>query len=195
MKFGYIRVSTTEQNPKRQEILMQELGVDRIFIDKMSGKNMDRPELKRLIDYVRDGDTVVVESISRFARNTRELLYMVNLLKEKQVEFVSKKESIDTTTPAGKFMLTVFGAIAELERDYILQRQSEGIAIAKEQGKYKGRRKIITDTDKFESVYKAWKAGEMSATKAMARLSFKRNTFYRRVKEYESQLKNLSEKI
>lgn len=83
------------------------------------------------MNFVREGDVVIVESISRFARNTKDLLELVDQLTEKQVEFISKKEAIDTTTPTGKFMLTVFGAVAELEREYILQRQKEGIAIAK----------------------------------------------------------------
>ena len=125
MKIGYIRVSTEEQNTARQEVLLRELGVDEIFIDKASGKNADRPELTRMMNYVRRGDTVIVESISRFARNTRDLLDLVERLTEKQVEFVSRKEAIDTTTPTGKFMLTVFAAVAELEREYILQRQRE----------------------------------------------------------------------
>ena len=132
MKIGYIRVSTEEQNTARQEVLLRELGVDEVFIDKASGKNADRPELTRMMNYVRRGDTVIVESISRFARNTRDLLDLVERLTEKHVEFVSRKEAIDTTTPTGKFMLTVFAAVAELEREYILQRQREGIAIAKE---------------------------------------------------------------
>ena len=131
MHIGYVRVSTEEQNPARQQALLRELGVDEIFFDKASGKNTDRPELKRMLDYVRKGDTVIVESISRFARNTRDLLELIEQLTAKEVEFVSKKEAIDTTTPTGKFMLTVFAAVAELEREYILQRQREGIAIAK----------------------------------------------------------------
>lgn len=142
MKIGYIRVSTQEQNTMRQEVLMQELGVDEVYIDRLSGKNTDRPELKKMMDYVRKGDTVIVESISRFARNTRDLLELIEKLSEKGVEFVSRKEAIDTTTPTGKFMLTVFGAVAELEREYILQRQREGISIAKAQGKYTGRKPI-----------------------------------------------------
>ena len=125
MKIGYIRISTMDQNTARQEVLMQELGVEQVFIDRMSGKSMDRPELKRMLSFVRTGDTVIVESISRFARNTRDLLELVERLTSKGVEFVSKKEAIDTTTPSGKFMLTIFGAVAELEREYILQRQRE----------------------------------------------------------------------
>ena len=122
MKIGYIRISTAVQNPARQEVLMKSLGVEQVYIDKMSGKNTDRPELKKMMSFVREGDTAIVESISRFARNTRDLLDLVEQLTKKKVEFVSKKEAIDTTTPTGKFMLTIFGAVAELEREYILQR-------------------------------------------------------------------------
>lgn len=181
MRIGYIRVSTTEQNTIRQEVLMRELGVDELFIDKASGKNMDRPELQRMLEYVRKGDTVIVESISRFARNTRDLLELVERLTAKEVEFVSKKEAIDTTTPTGKFMLTVFGAVAELEREYILQRQREGIAEAKRQGKYKGRPADPLPPD-FDRVVAHWRAGEITAKEAMRKLGMKPNTFYRRVR-------------
>ena len=154
----------------RQEVLMQELGVDEVYIDRLSGKNTDRPELKKMMDYVRKGDTVIVESISRFARNTRDLLVLIEKLTEKGVEFVSRKEAIDTTTPTEKFMLTVFGAVVELEREYILQRQREGIAIAKAQGKYTGRKSI--ERSNFDAVEKLWRAGTISAAEAMRRLDF-----------------------
>ena len=127
MNIGYIRVSIQEQNTDRQEALMAELGVDEVYIDRMSGKNTHRPELKKMMEHVRRGDTVIVESISRFARNTRDLLELVERLTEKGVEFVSKKEAIDTVSPTGKFMLTVFGAVAELEREYILQRRGRAL--------------------------------------------------------------------
>ncbi|MBS3986227.1 MAG: recombinase family protein [Selenomonadales bacterium] len=186
MLVGYIRVSTAEQNTARQESLMRDLGVEKVFVDHASGKDSARPELKKLLDFVREGDSVVVESVSRFARNTRELLHLVALLHEKRVEFISRKENIDTNSPAGKFMLTVFGAMAELERDYILQRQAEGVAIAKRLGKYKGRKKIEVEKAKFRSVYEDWKTGKTTAVKAMARLNLTRSTFYRRVREYEA---------
>ena len=165
----------------RQEVLMQELGVDEVYIDRLSGKNTDRPELKKMMDYVRKGDTVIVESISRFARNTRDLLELIEKLSEKGVEFVSRKEAIDTTTPTGKFMLTVFGAVAELEREYILQRQREGIAIAKAQGKYTGRKPI--ERSHSDAVEKLWRAGTISAAEAMRRLDMSRSTFYRKVRQ------------
>ena len=183
MKVGYIRVSTQEQNTIRQEVLMQELGAERVFIDRMSGKSMDRPELKRLMAFVRTGDCVIVESISRFARNTRDLLELIEQLQQKEVQFVSKKEAIDTTTPTGKFMLTVFGAVAELEREYILQRQREGIAIAKANGVYKGRKPIQRAA--FETVVMQWQNGEMTAVEAQRRLELTPSTFYRKVRDYK----------
>lgn len=179
MKIGYVRVSTQEQNTIRQEVMLKELGVDEIYIDKASGKNVDRPELKKMMGYVRQGDTVIVESISRFARNTRDLLELVEQLTAKHVEFVSRKEAIDTSTPTGKFMLTVFGAVAELEREYILQRQREGIDIAKAQGKYTGR-KPITHPD-YNKITAKWGSGQLTATQAMKQLGMSKATFYRRV--------------
>lgn len=181
MKIGYVRVSTTDQNTARQEVLMQELGVEKVFIDRMSGKNADRPELQRMLAFARAGDTIIVESISRFARNTRDLLELVELLTAKGIEFVSRKEAIDTATPSGKFMLTIFGAVAELERSYLLQRQSEGIAIAKQEGKYKGRKPI--ECPEFKSVALQWRSGEITAVEAMRRLNMSSSTFYRKVKE------------
>lgn len=180
MKIGYVRVSTEEQNTARQEIMLRELGVDELFVDRASGKTADRPELNRMMNFVRRGDTVIVESISRFARNTRDLLDLVEQLTAKQVEFVSRKEAIDTTTPTGKFMLTVFAAVAELEREYILQRQREGIAIAKQQGKYRGRPpKVYPD---FERIAARWQKGEITAVQAMKQLGMSKTRFYERVK-------------
>ena len=160
---------------------MKSLGVDEVYIDRMSGKNTNRPELQKMMEYVRRGDTVIVESISRFARNTRDLLELVEQLTAKGVEFVSRKEAIDTTTPTGKFMLTVFGAVAELEREYILQRQREGIAIAKANGIYRGRKPI--QRPEFNQVVSLWRSGELTAAEAMRRLDMKSSTFYRRAKE------------
>lgn len=180
MNVGYVRVSTQGQNTARQEVLMQELGVETVFIDRMSGKNTERPELKKMLAFVRKGDAIVVESISRFARNTRDLLELVEKLQEKQVEFISKKEAIDTTTPSGKFMLTIFGAVAELEREYILQRQQEGIALAKERGVYTGRKPI--EKAEFQPVVELWQSGRITAAEAMRRLNMSPSTFYRKAR-------------
>ena len=183
MRVGYVRCSTVEQNEARQLKMMEEQGAEKLFIDKASGKNTDRTAFKEMMAFVRTEDIVIVESISRIARNTRDLLSIVSDLTEKGVEFVSLKESIDTTTPQGRFMLTVFGALAELERENILERQREGIEIAKGEGKYKGRKPVEFDEEKFVSVCKKWRDGKMTATAAMKEVGLKPNTFYRRVKE------------
>ncbi len=187
MKVGYVRVSTEEQNTIRQEISMEELGVEKIFIDKASGKDVKgRPALQEMMAFVREGDVVIVHEISRFARNTRDLLNLVDELTNKGVQFASKKEKIDTSTDAGKFMLTIFGAISQLERDYIKSRQKEGIEALKAQGGYKGKKQIVIDEKEFSNEYNLWKSGQITATAAMKHLGLKPNTFYRRVKEYET---------
>ena len=186
MKLGYIRVSTLEQNEERQRLALLAQGVeeDGLYIDKQSGKNANREQLKALMAFARKGDTVITESISRIARNTRDLLNIVEDLSSRGIEFVSLKENIDTSTPQGKFMLTVFGAMAELERESILQRQREGIEIAKSAGVYKGRQKMKIDEKAFAAEVQRWRCGEITATEAMRRLNLKPNTFYRRVNEW-----------
>lgn len=190
MKCGYCRVSTTEQQTTRQELQMERLGVDKIFIDKCSGKNTDRPALKEMLAFVREGDVVVVESISRLARNTKDLLSLVDKFKELGVDFISQKENIDTNTTAGHFMLTVFGAIAELERDFILQRQREGIAIAKANGVYKGRKPI--DCPDFDKVYEQVQSGVITATRGWELLAISKSSWYRRVREKQRSAGNQS---
>lgn len=187
LKIGYIRVSTIEQNTARQEVIMQELGVQKVFVDKISGKNTDRPMLKEMMNFVRNGDIVVVESISRFARNTRDLLELIDQLVAKDVQFVSMKEKIDTSSPSGKFMITVFAGISTLEREYILQRQKEGIAIAKAQGKYKGRKRKYNSS--FDNIFEKWERKEISAVKAMKILQISKSSFYRYANE-RKKLKN-----
>ena len=185
MRIGYIRCSTEEQNEARQLKMMEEQKVEKIFLDKASGKNTDRAAFQEMMAFVRAGDMVIVESISRIARNTRNLLSIVSELTAKEVEFVSLQENIDTTPPQGRCMLTVFVALAELERESILERQREGIAIAKGEGKYKGRKPIAVEEELFKAVCAQWRAGEITATAAMKKLGLKPNTFYRRVKEMQ----------
>lgn len=189
MRVGYCRVSTAEQNVARQEELMQELNVEKVYIDKASGKSTaQREALREMLSYLREGDVLIVSEISRLARNTRDLLEIVDILQKKGVQFVSKKEAIDTSTPQGRFMLTVFGAQAELERAYILQRQREGIEIAKREGKYLGRKPIHVDEALLKRRYPDWKDGKMTARAFMKELGLKPATFYRRIKEYEQLL-------
>ena len=185
MKVFYIRCSTEEQNEARQIESANEVGAEKLFIDKASGKNADRTFLKEMLAYVREGDIVYCSDISRIARNTKDLLNIVEELNNKGVYFVSLKENIDTSTPQGKFMLTVFGAMAELERENILQRQKEGIALAKKEGKYKGRKRIEIDEKIFNDMIKEWKAGERTASSIYKYFEISPQTFYRRVNEME----------
>ena len=184
-KVGYIRVSAIDQNTERQEVALKELKVDKIFTEKLSGKNTNRPELHRMLDYVREGDTLYIESISRLARSTKDLLSLVQVLQEKGVDLVSLKENIDTTTPQGRFILTIFGALSELERENILQRQREGIEIAKQNGKVLGR-PIIESPKDWDKIITLWKRGEITAVESMKRLNLTKATFYRRVKQLKS---------
>ncbi|WP_186430064.1 recombinase family protein [Clostridium sp. BSD9I1] len=189
--YFYIRVSTKEQNTVRQEVKAKEHSIpsENVFIEKVSGKNVtDRPVLKNLIAVLKTGDKLIVDSISRFARNTKDLLDLIEQLNNKGVNFVSLKEAIDTTTPTGIFMLTVFGAVAQLERDYIKERQAEGIAVAKEEGKYKGR-KAIEYPKQWDKYYKMMKARNIKAVDVMKILDLKKTTFYKLVKQYEEGLK------
>lgn len=185
-RIGYVRVSTAEQNTARQEDSMAALGVTTVFTDKLSGKSAERPGLKEMLAYVRRGDTVVVSEISRLARSTRDLLNILDTLKAKQVEFVSLKENIDTTTAQGRFMLTVFAALAELERESILSRQKEGIAAAKSRGVHLGRPRAEMPKN-WADVYREWKAGEISPSEAARQLKMKRPTFYLMVKRFEQE--------
>lgn len=183
MKIGYARVSTEEQNEARQITAFEQCGVERIYMDKLSGKDTNRPELNALLEHViREGDVFIVESISRAARNTADLLRIVEKITAKGAEFVSLKESIDTSTPQGKFMLTVFAAMAELERECILQRQREGIAEAQKAGKYKGRAPIKVDMKLFRDECIKWEAKQQTARTTMQNLGLKPETFYRRVR-------------
>lgn len=182
MKVGYTRVSTEEQNLARQTALMAQQGVEKVFADKMSGKDTNRPALKEMLAFVREGDILYVESFSRLSRSTRDLLSTVAQLQEKGVTLVSDKEHVDTSTPQGRFMLTVFGALAELERENILERQREGIAIAKQEGKYKGRQPIPV-TEKFTDSATRWASGVLPLKDAVRMSGVSEATFFRRCKE------------
>ena len=187
MKVGYVRVSTEEQNTIRQETLMQSLEVEKIYIDKASGKLKERHGLQEMLNFVREGDIVIVESYSRLARSTRDLLDIVETLNKKGVDFISKKETIDTSTPAGRLMLTIFAGLYQFERESLLERQAEGIYEAKKAGKFKGRKPLAVDSVKFKELYEQWKAGKITAANMMRQLNLSSPTFYRRVKVFEGR--------
>ena len=135
---AYVRVSTAEQNEQRQVEALEKHNIDKWFKEKISGKDTNRPKLKDMMEYIREGDTVYIHDFSRLARSTKDLLEIVELFNTKNVHLVSNKENLDTSTPTGKLMLTMIAAINEFERQNLLERQREGIAIAKKAGKYKG---------------------------------------------------------
>lgn len=186
MKLAYVRVSTKEQNEARQLEALKPYGIERIYEEKISGKDTNRPQLESLKQYAREGDTIYIESISRLARNTLDFLHLVEFFSSKGVHVVSLKESIDTSTPQGKFMLSVFAALSQLERDTIKQRQREGIDIAIAEGRAYGRPKAAMDMKAFKKVYRQWKDGDITVVQASKLLGVTRQVFYRRVKEYEN---------
>ena len=148
MIVGYVRVSSVDQNEARQLVTMENYKVEKVYSEKISAKDTNRPKLQELLDFVREGDTVVIHDFSRLARSTKDLLEIVELLNDKKVNLISSKENIDSSTPTGKLMLTMIGAINEFERANLLERQREGIAQAKKEGKYKGRKEVdIKDFD------------------------------------------------
>jgi len=183
MKVGYVRVSTTEQNPARQEELMKSFGVEKIYAEKMSGKDTKRPQFQEMIEFLREGDTLYVESFSRLSRSTRDLLDTVNTLGEKGVCLVSDKEKIDTTTPSGRLAMTVFAAIYQFERETTLQRQREGIEIAKKEGKYKGR-KPVEVSESFLKIARKWEKGELTLKEAVNMTGVSESTYFRKCKQY-----------
>lgn len=180
-KIGYQRVSTAEQNLDRQADAFAALGVERVFSDKASGKSADRPGLKAMLDFVRQGDVLYVESISRLARNVKDLLDVVEKLEAKGVQLVSAKENLDTQTPMGRCLLQIMGAMAEMERASLLERQREGIQSAKKRGKHLGRPKVQKPAD-WDKVVADWMAGSITATDAIKALGVSRTTFYKLVK-------------
>ena len=179
---GYIRVSTV--NEDQQLAGLKRYGIDKLFVDKVSGKNSDRPALQALIDCVREGDTVFIHDFSVIARNTKDLLEKVECLEKKGVSLVSNKENLDTRTPTGRHLLTMIAAIAEFERTNLLERQREGIAVAKSKGVYKGRRPITIDKEQFEEQYKKYKCRELSKTTWAKNLNVSRPTLDKLIKAY-----------
>lgn len=183
MRVGYIRVSTVEQHEDRQvKDLTENAEVSKVFIDKLNGKDTNRPQLNAMIDYVREGDTVVVSEYSRLARSARDLIDITETLQNKGVTVISMKEKLDTSTPQGEFMLTVFAGIATLERKLMLQRQKEGIAIAKANGKYKGRQSKQKPDD-WESLKAMYMSRQITVSEIAKRCDVSRPIVYKWLKE------------
>lgn len=187
MLVGYVRVSTVEQNEDRQLVTMDKYNVEKIFQEKVSAKDTNRKQLNAMLDFVREGDTVVIHDFSRLARSTKDLLNIVELLEKKNVTLVSAKENIDSSTPTGKLMLTMIGAINEFERNNLLERQKEGIAIAKEQGKYKGRKEINIDEDTWNDLYNQYITRSINKTQLAKTLNVSRPTLDKLLKQHNDK--------
>ena len=184
MIVAYVRVSTIEQNEARQVEALQKYGIEKWYTEKVSGKDTKREQLQLMLDFVREGDVIYTMDFSRLSRSVSDLLNIIETLDSKGVRLVSLKENFDTHTALGKLMLTVIAAINAFERENLLERQREGIAIAKQQKKYKGRKP--KELDRFDEVYGLWKSGEITAVSASKELGISRYTFYNKVKQKES---------
>lgn len=183
MKVAYIRVSTVEQNGARQLEAMKNKSIERYFTEKASAKDTNRPELQAMLDFVRDGDVVYIHDFSRLARSTKDLLDIIEQLRAKGVSLVSNKEAIDTSTPQGKLMVTMLGAIYEFERANLLERQREGIAIAVKEGKYKGGQVKRIDDDTFNKYYEQYKIREINKVQFAKALNISRPTLDKLLKD------------
>lgn len=180
---AYVRVSSAEQNEARQLKALESIEVHKTFTERASAKDTSRPQLVAMLEHIREGDTVYIHDFSRLARSTRDLLNLVETFSAKGVKLVSLKESLDTGTANGKLMLAMLGAINEFERANLLERQREGIAIAKASGKYRGRKPVLKPPN-WDQIYMQWKNREITAKAAMETLGLKKNAFYNFVKDY-----------
>ncbi len=180
-RIGYVRVSSFDQNPDRQ---LEQAQVDKVFTDKASGKDTQRTELDALLTFVREGDTVVVHSMDRLARNLDDLRRLVQKLTQRGVRIEFVKESLTFTgedSPMANLMLSVMGAFAEFERALIRERQREGIALAKQRGAYRGRKKALSPERVAELRQRA-DAGEQKA-KLAREFGVSRETLYQYLRE------------
>ena len=180
---AYVRVSTVEQNEARQLEGLKKYNIDKWFTEKVSAKDTNRPQLNAMLDYAREGDIIFIHDFSRLARSTKDLLNLIEQLQVKNITLVSCKENIDTGTATGKLMLTMIGAINEFERANLLERQREGIAIAKAQGKFKGRKEIFIPN--FDEHYMRYKAREVTKVQLAKELHIARPTLDKLINGYE----------
>lgn len=183
---AYVRVSTVEQNEARQREALKTFNIDKWFVEKASGKDAKRPVLQKMLEYIREDDIVYVEEFSRLGRSTADLLATVQKIEDSGAKFVSLKENFDTKTPAGKLQMTMMAAIAEFERAMILERQREGIAIAKREGKYKGRKAVSVPN--IEEYYQRYMTRQGTKTSIAAELGISRTTLDKLFKEYRKSI-------
>ncbi len=189
-KIAYVRVSTEEQNEARQVEALKKHGIDKWYTEKVSGKSLDRPQLRAMLDYAREGDTIYIHDLSRISRSLVDLMTLLERMKQDGIELVSNKENIDTATPTGKLILTVIAAINEFERENMLERQREGIAVAKRDKKYKGRKpkRLGANREEAAQIYEDYCRRRKTKSEIAQMLDISRPTLDRLLKEYEREL-------
>lgn len=183
MKTAYIRVSTIEQNETRQREALEKFNIEKWYIEKISAKDTNRPKLQEMLEFVREGDELYIHDFSRIARSTKDLLDICETLDKKGVRLISNKENIDTSNAAGKLMLTILGAIYEFERANMLERQREGISIAKREKRYKGRKSAEVDEKVFVSLLEEYQQRKINKVEFAEKLNISRPTLDKILKE------------
>jgi DNA invertase Pin-like site-specific DNA recombinase len=182
--YGYARVSTRQQELSRQLDLLEKYECNEILTEKMSGTKSDRPELNRLKDKLRPGDSIIVESFSRLGRSTKDLIDLVNYFEEIDVKLISIKENFDTSTPQGKLMMTVFQAFSQFERDLIVERTKEGLKSARARGRKGGRPKV--NAREMTKAVNLYKTEQYSVSEIVEMTGISRATLYRYVNQDQS---------
>lgn len=184
MKVAYVRVSTIEQHEQRQIAALEGYGIEKWFIEKVSGKNAKREQLQAMLEFVRDGDTVYIHDLSRLARSLKDLLDITQKLTDKNVALVSNKESLDTSTATGRLMLNMIAAINQFELENLHERQREGIEEAKKRGAYKGRKKKVIPQDIWEANYQKYMSRELNKSQFAKALGVSRPTLDKLLNDY-----------
>lgn len=187
MKVGYVRVSKQEQNEALQRDALKEAGCEKYFSDKMTGSKFDRKGLEDLLAFVRSGDTVIVWKLDRLGRSLKDLIETLNILKDRGVDFISLTEKIDTTTPGGKLIFHLMGALAEFERDLIRERTNAGLAAARARGRVGGRPKRLATNGKVALARRLFADPNHSIPEICSTLGISRSTLYRYVREATPQ--------
>lgn len=177
MRMGFARVSTTDQNLDRQLDALEAAGCERIYAEKAGGALADRPELARMMDALRDGDTVVVTKLDRISRSTRHLIELAAEFEERGVDFVSLGDAIDTATPTGRFFFRMLASVAELERDLIVERTKEGLASARARGRCGGR--PAADGEVIEKALVMYRSRQFTMPEITAACGISKSTVYK----------------
>ena len=187
MRIGYLRVQDNSEGENVHTGIVEKLNVEKVFIEKANQEDDKSPQLMKALEYLRTGDVFVIKEFAEIASSMEALLNIVRELAQKQVGFVSMKEKIDTSLPGGGVVMNVFTAISQFDYDMKKERQRKGIELAKFEGKYKGRKAIEVDEERFELLYNAGQDGKSTPKIMMNELNLKPATFWRKVKGYREK--------